>query len=109
VASTGGLGASCRNPFQSIIVRAVELVEAADEALALIEAYKPPEAPAVEVQPRAGIGHGATEAPRGLLYHRYEIDDQGTILDARIVPPTSQNQRARSRRISAPSSNATGV
>ena len=93
-AAEAGLGASCRNPFQSIIVRAVELVEAADEALALIEAYKPPEAPAVEVKPRAGIGHGATEAPRGLLYHRYEIDDQGTILDARIVPPTSQNQRA---------------
>ena len=44
--------------------------------------------------PRAGVGHGATEAPRGLLYHRYEIDDDGTILDARIVPPTSQNQRA---------------
>ena len=40
------------------------------------------------------VGHGATEAPRGLLYHRYEIDDDGTILDARIVPPTSQNQRA---------------
>ena len=42
----------------------------------------------------AAVGHGATEAPRGLLYHRYEIDDDGTILDARIVPPTSQNQRA---------------
>ena len=41
-----------------------------------------------------GVGHGATEAPRGLLYHRYEIDDDGTILDARIVPPTSQNQLA---------------
>ena len=93
-AAEAGLGASCRNPFKSIVVRAVELVEAADEALALIEAYEPPQAPAVHVQPRAGVGHGATEAPRGLLYHRYEIDEQGTILDARIVPPTSQNQRA---------------
>ncbi len=93
-AAEGGLGATCRNPFQSIVVRAVELVEATDEALALINAYEPPEAPAIEVNPRAGVGHGATEAPRGLLHHRYEIDDEGTILDARIVPPTSQNQRA---------------
>ena len=93
-AQAAGLGATCRNPFQSIVVRAVELVEAADEALSLIEAYEPPDAPAVQVTPRPGVGHGATEAPRGLLYHRYELDEHGTILDARIVPPTSQNQRA---------------
>jgi sulfhydrogenase subunit alpha len=93
-AQAAGLGPTCRNPFQSIVVRAVELVEAADEALALIEAYERPDAAAVEVTPQRGVGHGATEAPRGLLYHRYELDDDGTILDARIVPPTSQNQRA---------------
>jgi coenzyme F420-reducing hydrogenase alpha subunit len=92
-AREAGLGPSCRNPFKSIIVRAVELVEATDEALALIEDYAPPDRPALEILPRRGIGHGATEAPRGMLYHRYELDDDGTILDARIVPPTSQNQR----------------
>ena len=73
-------------------MRAVEVLQACDEALAIIDAYEEPERPAIEVQPRAGVGHGATEAPRGMLYHRYEIDDAGTILDARIVPPTSQNQ-----------------
>ena len=52
-----------------------------------------PDCPALEVQPRAGIGYGCTEAPRGILYHRYRIDDQGVILDAKIVPPTSQNQK----------------
>ena len=93
-AREAGLDATCRNPFQSIVVRAVELVQAADEALALIAAYEQPDEPAIEVTPRRAVGHGATEAPRGLLYHRYEIDDEGTILDARIVPPTSQNQRA---------------
>ncbi len=93
-ARDAGLSAPCRNPFQSIIVRAVELVEATDEALALVEAYEEPDVPAVELTPRRGVGHGATEAPRGLLYHRYEIDEDGTILDARIIPPTSQNQRA---------------
>jgi coenzyme F420-reducing hydrogenase alpha subunit len=93
-ASDAGLGPVCRNPFQSIVVRAVELVQACDEALAIIEHYEQPDAPAVALEPRRGVGHGATEAPRGLLYHRYEIDERGTILDAVIVPPTSQNQLA---------------
>jgi sulfhydrogenase subunit alpha len=92
-AREAGLGTACRNPFMSIVVRAVELVEATDEALALIEAYDEPDRAAADVVPRHGVGHGATEAPRGMLYHRYEIDDDGTILAARIVPPTSQNQR----------------
>jgi len=93
-AREAGLGPVCRNPFQSIVVRAVELVQACDEALAIVERYELPDAPAVEVVPRRATGHGVTEAPRGMLYHRYEIDDDGTILDARIVPPTSQNQLA---------------
>jgi sulfhydrogenase subunit alpha len=46
----------------------------------------------VDVPPRAGMGHGATEAPRGVLFHRYAIDADGLITSARIVPPTSQNQ-----------------
>jgi sulfhydrogenase subunit alpha len=92
-AGDAGLTASERNPFRSIVVRSVELVYAADEALRLIADYEEPDAPAVPVEPRAGVGYGCTEAPRGILYHRYRLDDDGTILDAKIVPPTSQNQR----------------
>jgi coenzyme F420-reducing hydrogenase alpha subunit len=93
-AATGaGLEPGERNPFRSIVVRSVELVYAADEALRLIGEYEEPDAPAVELEPRAGIGFGCTEAPRGILYHRYELGADGTILDAKIVPPTSQNQR----------------
>ncbi len=93
-ARAAGLGPACDNPFRSIIVRAVETVYAAEEALRLIEAYEPPDPPALEVSPRAGVGHGVTEAPRGTLYHRYEIGADGLIASARIVPPTSQNQAA---------------
>jgi sulfhydrogenase subunit alpha len=91
-ADAAGLEPICRNPFRSIVVRAVEILYALDEALRLIEAYEPPDPPGVDVLARAGVGHGWTEAPRGMLWHRYEIDADGTILDARIVPPTSQNQ-----------------
>ena len=87
-----GLGPDDRNPFRSIVVRAVEVLHAVDEAIGLIEAYEPPDQPAVPVEPRAGVGHGVSEAPRGLLYHRYTLDDEGFITDAVIVPPTSQNQ-----------------
>jgi coenzyme F420-reducing hydrogenase alpha subunit len=93
-ARAAGLGAVERNPFRSIVVRAVEVLHACEEALRIVDGYVEPDRPAVAVDARAGVGHGCTEAPRGLLYHRYELDDAGTILDARIVPPTSQNQRA---------------
>jgi coenzyme F420-reducing hydrogenase alpha subunit len=92
-ARAAGLLPVCRNPFQSIIVRSVEVLYACDEALRIIAAYEPPERPFVQVEPRASTGYGCTEAPRGLLYHRYQIAADGTILDAKIVPPTSQNQK----------------
>jgi coenzyme F420-reducing hydrogenase alpha subunit len=92
-ARSAGLGRVCRNPFQSIIVRCVEILFACEEALRLIADYEMPDSPAVPVQPRAGTGHGCTEAPRGILYHSYRVDEQGLILDAKIVPPTAQNQK----------------
>jgi coenzyme F420-reducing hydrogenase alpha subunit len=93
LAREAGLGPACRNPFQSIVVRSVELLFACEEALRIIAAYTPPDRPAVDVVPRAGVGHGCSEAPRGILYHRYRLDEAGLILDAKIVPPTSQNQK----------------
>ena len=92
LAREAGLGAVCKNPFQSIIVRAIEIVYACEEALRVIEAYEPPDAAALPVEARAGIGFGCTEAPRGICWHRYEFEADGTIRTARIVPPTSQNQ-----------------
>ncbi|NTU78222.1 MAG: Ni/Fe hydrogenase subunit alpha [Chloroflexales bacterium] len=92
-ALAAGLGRECRNPFKSIVVRAVETLYACDEALRILDSYEQPAQPVVPVEPRAGTGHGCTEAPRGILYHRYRIDEAGSVLDARIVPPTSQNQR----------------
>ena len=76
------------------MVRAVETVYAADEALRIIGEYERPEPPYADVPPRAGVGHGVSEAPRGLLYHRYQLDAEGMIESATIVPPTSQNQAA---------------
>jgi len=97
VAREVGLSPDERNPFRSIVVRAVEVLYACDEALTIIGRYRQPDRPAVDVPPRAGVGYGWTEAPRGMLWHRYETDADGTITSARIVPPTSQNQAAMER------------
>jgi sulfhydrogenase subunit alpha len=92
--SRWGLSAQCRNPFRSVLVRAVEIVCAVEEALRIIDNCQPPDRPAVEMAPHAGTGHGVSEAPRGLLYHRYDLDADGLINSVTIVPPTSQNQAA---------------
>jgi sulfhydrogenase subunit alpha len=93
-AANAGLSSECRNPFRSIIVRAVEVVYAIEEALRIIDGYQRPSRPFVDVPARAGVGHGVSEAPRGLLYHRYRIGDDGQVTAATIIPPTSQNQAA---------------
>jgi coenzyme F420-reducing hydrogenase alpha subunit len=92
-AQAAGLAYPCNNPFKSIIIRMVEVLYACEEALRLTENYDDSASPAAEVTPKAGRGCGCTEAPRGICYHRYDIDGTGEIQEARIVPPTSQNQR----------------
>ena len=94
LAAAVGLEPPVTNPFRSIVVRVLETHYAIEEALRLIAAYEPPDEPAVPVAAVAGTGHGATEAPRGILYHRYTLDAAGNITDAVIVPPTAQNQPA---------------
>jgi coenzyme F420-reducing hydrogenase alpha subunit len=88
-----GLAVPCRNPFRSILVRAVETVFACDEALRIIDGYRPPPTPRTSVPVRGGTGWAITEAPRGILYHHYRFGEDGLIQHARIVPPTSQNQK----------------
>lgn len=83
---------TCRNQYRSLLVRAVEVIHALDEAIAIIDGYQPPAEACVPLTFRAGVGHGATEAPRGMLYHRYNFDG-ALVREAKIVPPTSQNQR----------------
>jgi coenzyme F420-reducing hydrogenase alpha subunit len=93
LAGETGISWPCRNPYVSIVVRALETVYAVGEALRIIAECPVPAAPFVAYQPRAGSGAWVTEAPRGILYHRYEADAAGHVTAATIVPPTSQNQR----------------
>ena len=94
LARLGLADAIAHEPNWSIAARAVELVHAVAEALDIIEAYEPPAKGLVPWLPRAGSAAWATEAPRGLLFQRFQLDAEGHVTDARIVPPTSQNQAA---------------
>jgi coenzyme F420-reducing hydrogenase alpha subunit len=91
---TGALESIRRNPYRSVVARAIELVHASAEALDIVDAYASPDEPAVAWRPRPGVAAWATEAPRGLLFHRYEVGGDGLVAAATIVPPTSQNQAA---------------
>lgn len=88
-----GLTPDNRNPFRMLLVRGVETIYALGEAIRIIESYSPPPEASVPLTMRAGEGHAITEAPRGILYHRYRLNEEGIIEDAQIAPPTSQNQR----------------
>jgi coenzyme F420-reducing hydrogenase alpha subunit len=92
-ARSAGLLSTCNNPFQSIIVRSVETLYAFDEAIRIIDEYEMPDEPAVAIAPKKATGYGCTEAPRGICYHRYSMDEKGLVTNAKIVPPTSQNQK----------------
>ncbi|TAK66079.1 MAG: Ni/Fe hydrogenase subunit alpha [Bacteroidetes bacterium] len=92
-----GLGETCNNPFKGIIVRSVETLYAIEEALRIIKNYEMPDAPSAPFEIKAGVGQGCTEAPRGILFHRYTLDEKGDIVNAKIVPPTSQNQKTIER------------
>src|SRR3990167_963836 len=87
-----GIEFPSRNMYHSIVARALEIVVAMREAIRLLEVYAEPPAPYISVIPRAGTGYGCTEAPRGLLWHRYDIDATGAVIKARIVPPTRSEE-----------------
>ena len=87
-----GMRFPSRNMFHSIVARSAEIFQAMLEAEQILADYTPTDPAYTEVQIRAGTGYGASEAPRGLLWHRYDLDEHGRIRYARIVPPTSQNQ-----------------
>ena len=83
----------CRNNFKSILARSLELITAFEEAVRIAEEYRAEPSPGrAEVQLRAGEGCHATEAPRGLIFHRYRVGPDGLVAEAKIVPPTSQSQ-----------------
>jgi sulfhydrogenase subunit alpha len=86
-----GLTLPLTNPYKSLIARAVEMVDAFDLAIQLVEGYQPQGFSHPELKVKAGSGAACTEAPRGMLYHRYAINEQGFIQEARIIPPTAQN------------------
>ena len=80
------------NPFRAILARSIELVHAFEEAVTIMKSYAPVTPPRLKYDYREGVGGAATEAPRGLLFHRYRVDAEGKVVEANIIPPTSQNQ-----------------
>ena len=91
--SAAGMPAGSRNTFLNNLCQAVELIDAAERCAGYIERLLEmgsTSAP-VEFAVKSGEGAGATEAPRGTLYHGYTVDDDGFIVAGDVITPTSQN------------------
>ena len=72
----------------------VEAAECAEESLRIIDrllAAGLKDEPADQEPKRFGTGVGATEVPRGILYHEYTYDTRGRIAAANCIIPTGQN------------------
>ncbi len=93
IAVSFGLKPVNHNPFMNNIGQLVECVQVVSEAISLIDELmgSPWQEPRQAVHPKYGVGVGAVEAPRGILYHCYEFDDEGRIIRCDCVIPTSQN------------------
>lgn len=88
-----GLEKGCYNPYMNSVVQVVESVQVVERSIELIDEILTVglrvERPDVKV--RAGVGAAAVEAPRGILFHRYEFDDKGECVSANMSIPTNQN------------------
>lgn len=93
LASSLGLTPVCHNPFMNSTAQLVECLQVTHESILLIDDLlrEKPGATMVPVVPQAGVGVGAVEVPRGILYHNYEYDAEGYIVRADCIIPTTQN------------------
>jgi sulfhydrogenase subunit alpha len=92
LATSFGLTAVCHNPYMNNVAQLVECVHVVHDSVRLIdEIVAGDPVTLVKVEPRAGRGVGAVEVPRGILYHDYEYDQQGYVVRANCIIPTTQN------------------
>lgn len=88
-----GLKKGCCNPYFNNVAQLVEVVQVVEHSLQLIDKLlsRGLKAENPKVTPRAGNGAGCVEAPRGILFHRYEFDSKGICQSGDICIPTGQN------------------
>ncbi len=78
------------NPIYNNLCQAIEALWAFEQIPILIEKIKALPNPEIVVpEVMDGTATAAVEAPRGILYHTYEIKD-GKIVNADIITPTAQ-------------------
>ena len=88
-----GLERGCCNPYMNNVAQVVESVHIVERSLEILDELLTAgiQAETARVEPRAGLGVGAVEAPRGILFHKYELDAKGNCLQANMCIPTNQN------------------
>ena len=80
------------NVYHNNLAQAVEILQCVDEAIDTLRSIRIEDESPVRQPPRAGTGMGVIEAPRGLLYHRAQVNEGGLVEDYDVIVPTAQNQ-----------------
>ncbi|MBI5700849.1 Ni/Fe hydrogenase subunit alpha [Candidatus Saganbacteria bacterium] len=102
IAAAIGLKPKCTNPYLNTAAQLVESVHSLEDSISILEDLKRTGVNYHEeiivglnekgtIPVKAGNGVGAVEVPRGILYHNYEVDDKGIIVNANCIIPTGQN------------------
>ncbi len=88
-----GLSPVSHNPFMNNIAQLVECYHVTLESIEIIEGLLGSGDREVRnrYKVKAGEGVGAVEAPRGILYHHFQIDKKGKIVKSNCIIPTTQN------------------
>ena len=80
------------NIYSNNLAQAIEILHCVDDAIEILNTLKLVEEKPVARVPKAGVGVGVIEAPRGTLYHLAETDERGMIVKYDVIVPTAQNQ-----------------
>ena len=78
--------------YHNNLAQAIEILHSIDESIDILlnNVFKPE--PVVKAPMRAAVGMGVIEAPRGTLYHKVAINEEGIVEDGEVIVPTGQNQ-----------------
>ena len=80
------------NVYHNNLAQAIEVLHCVDDAIDILRAIRIEEEKPVRPPARAGTGVGVIEAPRGLLYHMADVNEEGVVQDYDVIVPTAQNQ-----------------
>ncbi|MEM4397092.1 MAG: Ni/Fe hydrogenase subunit alpha [Candidatus Woesearchaeota archaeon] len=81
-----------KNIFHNNLAQAIEILHSIDHSIEILENNNFEQEKLTILKPKKSSGIGVIEAPRGTLYYKVDIAENGLIEHADVIVPTQQNQ-----------------